>query len=618
MKIGVFGNGWWKEACGARSIDAIEFPTASAADGNQYAADLGARLGSGAGLVHQFQAEPVDFLLDNSGTGLSFVSGVADGSSLKPAHEEVGRVLISHFIDPLVTAFQGLDWSVVWQSLKSTTWIKAVWDTAQVAELQRFGIPNVMHLPMAAPNRAYRIEPIDPSSQAQVVSFVGAQNTIFFSAQTQVPTSPLFAGTLAHAVRADLPQRSFLEVFYDMHKLADPVLDGDTVKTQIQKTATYFSAKMYFNAALCVKNRDRFIIFLKRQLGDKFHLIGPGWDRAYGLAAMPRITSNEGYFNHFREVAINLNFVNGNAETGLNMRHFEITAAGGFMLCYEHPELASHFEIGKECATFHDEADLLKKIDYYLANPDQRLTIAQAGQQRTLTEHLYSHRLDRLLQMIEPPKLPVTYSKTNPWDDIRAAVPEPDVVLDCGANIGQTASTFRNLFPTANIYSFEPVGELFEKLQERCKELDVHPVKKAVSDRDGMGTIHLTAGPESNSLLGFQSGNPCAKWTRVVGNESVELCTLDRWCEENKIDHQRVDLVKLDVQGAELKALHGAQRVLKTATAVYLEVSFVSIYKNCPLFGEIDSFMKSHGYDRRALYPSDQPHNWGDALYVKA
>ena len=79
-----------------------------------------------------------------------------------------------------------------------------------------------------------------------------------------------------------------------------------------------------------------------------------------------------------------------------------------------------------------------------------------------------------------------------------------------------------------------------------------------------------------------------------------------------------MDLVKLDVQGAELKALHGAQRVLKTATAVYLEVSFVSIYKNCPLFGEIDSFMKSHGYDRRALYPSDQPHNWGDALYVKA
>ncbi len=118
-------------------------------------------------------------------------------------------------------------------------------------------------------------------------------------------------------------------------------------------------------------------------------------------------------------------------------------------------------------------------------------------------------------------------------------------------------------------------------------------------------------------MLGFQEGNPCAKWTRIVGREEIDVCTLDRWCQENGIDPKRVDIVKLDVQGAELQALYGARTLLETAKVVYLEVSFVPIYKGSPLFGEIDSFLTECGYRRHAIYPSDQPHNWADALYVK-
>ena len=66
-----------------------------------------------------------------------------------------------------------------------------------------------------------------------------------------------------------------------------------------------------------------------------------------------------------------------------------------------------------------------------------------------------------------------------------------------------------------------------------------------------------------------------------------------------------------------MAALKGAEKILESAKAVHLEVSFVPIYKNCPLFGDIDAFMTKRGYRRHAVYPSDQPHNWGDALYVK-
>ncbi len=129
--------------------------------------------------------------------------------------------------------------------------------------------------------------------------------------------------------------------------------------------------------------------------------------------------------------------------------------------------------------------------------------------------------------------------------------------------------------------------------------------------------MNLTTSPEANSLLAYQEGNPCAKWTEVIGQEEVEVCTLDRWCAEQGIPSERVDILKLDVQGAELQALYGARKLLERTRLVYVEVSFVPIYKDCPLFGDIESFMKECGYRRYAVYPSDQPHNWGDALYVK-
>ncbi len=399
MKLGVFTHGWWKEACAARSIETVPLPVPATRDGNAYTADLNARLAHGSSLLAGLRDDSIAFLLDNGGTGLIFVPGREGVSDIRPAHETAGKLLVSHFIDPVTVALQGLDWAVAWQCLRSTGWVKAVWDAAHAAELQRFGVPNVVHLPMAAPNRPYCTEPLDPDRQRPVVSFIGGQNSHFFQ-QGSIPGPALFAGTLAHAVRTDLPHTLFFDIYHGLYGLGQPIDETDDLPAQFRKTADYFNRKLAYHAALCVRNRDRFVLFLKRHLGDKFELIGRGWDASYGLPARPPLPSADAYFRHFRDTAVNLNLVSGNAETGLNMRHFEITAAGGFLLCYQQPELGEYFEIGKECVAFRNEADLLDKIEYYLAHPDERIAIAQAGQRRTLSEHLYSHRLERLLGWI--------------------------------------------------------------------------------------------------------------------------------------------------------------------------------------------------------------------------
>jgi len=181
--------------------------------------------------------------------------------------------------------------------------------------------------------------------------------------------------------------------------------------TTLFRSRTVFNAKLSYCFYLAVKQRDRFVLFLKKQLGDKFDLVGDFWRRDYGVEHAPRVWGREALVRKFRDTAVNLNLIKGNSETGLNLRHFEITAAGGFMLTYPTAELPRYFEIGKECVTFAGERDLLEKIRYYLAHPRERLEIALAGQRRTLGEHLYSHRINELVEIIRTPTgTPLVYA----------------------------------------------------------------------------------------------------------------------------------------------------------------------------------------------------------------
>lgn len=57
-----------------------------------------------------------------------------------------------------------------------------------------------------------------------------------------------------------------------------------------------------------------------------------------------------------------------------------------------------------------------------------------------------------------------------------------------------------------------------------------------------------------------------------------------------------IDLIKMDIQGAELMVLKHGKRKLKNCVAVQLEVSFTPLYENQPTFGEMDIYMRVHGF----------------------
>ncbi|MHB8468468.1 MAG: CgeB family protein [Gaiellaceae bacterium] len=83
-----------------------------------------------------------------------------------------------------------------------------------------------------------------------------------------------------------------------------------------------------------------------------------------------------------------------------NMRLYEATGVGTLLLTDGGRNLADLFEPGREVAVYRDEDDLVAQIEHYLAHEDERHAIARAGQERTLHEHTYQHRMKDLLEIV--------------------------------------------------------------------------------------------------------------------------------------------------------------------------------------------------------------------------
>lgn len=81
----------------------------------------------------------------------------------------------------------------------------------------------------------------------------------------------------------------------------------------------------------------------------------------------------------------------------VNPRMFEISACGAFQLTDIRHDLANHYTLDYDVGTYTSDKDLILKLDHYLSNDRERISIANRGFQRTLGEHTYINRINKLL-----------------------------------------------------------------------------------------------------------------------------------------------------------------------------------------------------------------------------
>lgn len=133
-----------------------------------------------------------------------------------------------------------------------------------------------------------------------------------------------------------------------------------------------------------------------RKHGIEVQTFGPGWPAGF--------TSGNEQVAILNRSVINLGMGGiGYSETLTNVksRDFEIPGAGGgAYLTSFNADLAQHFVVGEEILCYSSRFELVEILRYYLAHPEEAAAIGRRARQRSLAEHRWLHRYQRVLQVL--------------------------------------------------------------------------------------------------------------------------------------------------------------------------------------------------------------------------
>lgn len=191
------------------------------------------------------------------------------------------------------------------------------------------------------------------------------------------------------------------------------------------------------------------------------------------------------------------------------------------------------------------------------------------------------------------------------WSILKAISPldEQNIVFDIGARNGWFSQCWRDYDSLAVIHQFEPEPIAAEKLQTRAENSD-----RLIFNAVGLGTKtenlsfhYLTESAVSSSFLRpdedvwkelcFEKGD--------IEVSSLPVIRLDDYCDQSSIDSVR--LIKIDVQGFELKVLEGGQKTLEKTDYLLVESAIKPLYHDAASFTQVHDFMVQAGFHLQAM-----------------
>jgi FkbM family methyltransferase len=203
-----------------------------------------------------------------------------------------------------------------------------------------------------------------------------------------------------------------------------------------------------------------------------------------------------------------------------------------------------------------------------------------------------------------------------------------NTIFDVGANTGQTTRKYRDFFPDALIYAFEPCPYIFnEFISTVYNDTRVIPCNSAISDISGNSYLFLNKNSGTNSMKEININididlyvNP--EFVENIGKVQVPVTTLDNFVIVNNIEY--IDILKMDIQGNELQALKGSLNLLREnkISIIYSEIWFVQLYEKTPMFFQIYEYLFQFGFELYDLYNKRYTSNgqikWADAIFVNS
>jgi len=195
-------------------------------------------------------------------------------------------------------------------------------------------------------------------------------------------------------------------------------------------------------------------------------------------------------------------------------------------------------------------------------------------------------------------------------------------IIHIGAHHGEEAEAYAAA-GVKNVLWIEANQKMMKHLYDKTHNVPINSLYfcAAISDVDNeIVEFNVANNGQSSSLLELGTHATMYPHIRYIEKQRLETRTFESLVRENiaKIDLDLYDLINIDVQGAELKVLKGFGPLFGRFDfrAVYSEVNFEEVYKDCCLVGDLDEFLHDHKFSR--VLTSAPEKTWGDALYLRS
>ncbi len=201
-------------------------------------------------------------------------------------------------------------------------------------------------------------------------------------------------------------------------------------------------------------------------------------------------------------------------------------------------------------------------------------------------------------------------------------MPPHACVMDIGAFQGRFTDAALAYWRPDPVWLVEANPDMAAVLREKYRRRsECRIIHAAIADRSGTANLRVNERLGSSSILPIL---PEAE--RVFGHTlaerqvlAVPARTLDALFEEHDID--RVDLMKVDIQGAERQLIEGGRHALKSVSVLYTEVMFTPQYAGAAGFEELHRLLCDAGFRLRGLSEgrlgTDGALAYADALFVR-
>jgi FkbM family methyltransferase len=176
-------------------------------------------------------------------------------------------------------------------------------------------------------------------------------------------------------------------------------------------------------------------------------------------------------------------------------------------------------------------------------------------------------------------------------DDTDAAL----TVVDVGAaSMGPNSDPYYELSarPNVRIIGFEPNAEACAKRNAEARP--GHRYLPYFIADGARRRFHMCQNPLTSSL--FEPNHALLDRFQSLALPVTGVIDVDTIRLDDVPEITGCDLLKLDIQGAELLAINGAPKILSDAMVVHTEVEFIPMYKDQPLFGDIDVRLRQMGF----------------------